>query len=159
MVQTRQHRYDVRTVWDGATAGPTRDYRSYSREYSIEIAGKPRLRASADTTFRGDAALHNPEDLFVAALSGCHLLSYLALCALKGVEVVAYQDDASGVMEEAGGSGSFSQVTLRPIVTIAARADTDLAATLHDEAHKICFVANSVNFPVLHEPVIEVAVR
>ena len=157
MSRTRQHHYDVRTVWDGAAQGPTRDYPSYSREYAIEVAGKPRLQASADATFRGDDALHNPEDLLVAALSGCHLLSYLAVCALKGVAVVAYQDDAIGIMEEPAGAGRFTVVTLRPKVTIAAGSDAELAAALHAEAHKICFVANSVNFPVRNEPVIEVA--
>jgi organic hydroperoxide reductase OsmC/OhrA len=84
-------------------------------------------------------------------------LSYLAVCALKGVEVIAYQDDAIGIMEESAGAGRFTEVTLRPTVTIAAGADAKLAVALHDEAHKICFVANSVNFPVKNEPVIEVA--
>jgi organic hydroperoxide reductase OsmC/OhrA len=157
MSRVRTHQYDVRTVWDGAAAGPTRDYQSYSREYAIEIAGKPRLQASADATFRGDKALHNPEDLLVAALSGCHLLSYLALCSLKKIEVTAYHDQAFGLMEESAGAGRITEVTLRPRVTIAAGSDVAAATALHKEAHKVCFIANSVNFPVKHEPVVEVA--
>ena len=157
MARIRQHHYAVRTVWSGATAGTTRDYRSYSREYVIEVEGKVVLNASADPSFRGDAALHNPEDMLVAALSGCHLLSYLAMCALKGVEVVAYDDRATAVMEEENGSGRFTEVKLRPTVTIARGSNEELAKTLHDDAHAVCFVANSVNFPVKHEPVITVA--
>ena len=156
-MRTKQHHYTVRTVWSGATAGATRDYRSFSREHAIEVEGKALLKASADPSFRGDAELHNPEDMLVAALSSCHLLSYLALCGLKGVEVVAYEDAAIGVMEDKGWSGRFTKVTLRPAVTIAKGSDVELAMALHEEAHGVCFIANSVNFPVRHEPVITVA--
>ena len=157
MMRTKQHHYTVRTVWSGATAGATRDYRSFSREHAIEVEGKALLKASADPSFRGDAELHNPEDMLVAALSSCHLLSYLALCGLKGVEVVAYEDAAIGVMEQEDWSGRFTEVTLRPAVTIAKGSDAGLAMALHEEAHGVCFIANSVNFPVRHEPVITVA--
>ncbi len=157
MMRTKQHHYTVRTVWSGATAGATRDYRSFSREHAIEVEGKAVLQASADPSFGGDAGLHNPEDMLMAALSGCHLLSYLALCGLKGVEVVAYEDAAIGVMEDEGWSGRFTEVTLRPAVTIAKGSDVGLAMALHEEAHGVCFIANSVNFPVRHEPVITVA--
>jgi organic hydroperoxide reductase OsmC/OhrA len=111
------------------------------------------IPGSSDPAFRGDAARWNPEELLVAALSACHKLSYLHLCAVAGVVVVAYVDQAEGVMEEtADGAGSFQQVILRPKVTVAAGSDMVKARELHDAAHAKCFIARSVNFPVQHEP-------
>jgi len=149
---SRTHDYRLHLAWTGAAHGPTTSYQAYSREYRIEIDGKPALRGTADPMFRGDAALHNPEDLLVAALSSCHLLSYLALAARAGVHVVDYEDDASGTMAFEGGGGHFTEVVLRPRVTIAPGADAALAEALHREAHATCFIASSVNFAVRHEP-------
>ena len=154
----KQHSYEVKLTWTGAVQGPTRDYKSYSREYRIEAPGKPALAASADPAFRGDPALYNPEDLLVAALSGCHMLTYLAYCALQGIAVVAYEDQAGGTMVQEGSGGRFTEVVLRPRVTVAAGSDLDKARALHEKAHADCFVANSVNFPVRNEPeVVEAA--
>ena len=148
-----EHHFAARLVWTGAEHGPTRDYESYSREYRIEIEGKPPLAGSSDPTFRGDASKHNPEDLLVASLSGCHMLSYLHLCASAGIEVVAYEDQASGKMAIKDRKMRFVEVTLAPKVTIGA-GDPDKAEALHEEAHEACFIASSVNFPVLHTPTV-----
>ncbi len=151
--RVRAHGYAVDVTWTGAHAGPTRTYAGYSRTHEIAIAGKPVIAGSADPLFRGDAALHNPEELLVAALASCHLLAYLALCAREGIAVVAYVDAAKGTMSERGGAGRFTNVTLSPHVTIASdRAER--ARELHESAHAECFIANSVNFPVLVEPTI-----
>ncbi len=147
-----EHRYEIKLTWTGAARGSTQNYKSYSREYQIEAPGKPTLAASADPTCRGDPALYNPEDLLVAALSGCHMLTYLAYCALRGIAVVAYEDQASGTMVQEGDGGRFTEVILRPRVTVAAGSDLDEARALHEKAHAGCFVANSVNFPVRNEP-------
>ena len=149
----REHHFAARLVWTGAEHGPTRDYQSYSRDYRVEVEGKPPLIGSSDPAFRGDAAKHNPEDLLVAALSACHLLSYLALCAQAGIEVVAYEDQASGLMAIKERRMRFVEVTLAPHVTIAA-GDLDQARALHEKAHETCFIANSVNFPVLAMPTV-----
>jgi organic hydroperoxide reductase OsmC/OhrA len=156
MATPRQHRYEARLVWTGASQGPTKGYASYSREYEVTFAGKPVMRGSADPTFKGDASLHNPEELLVAALSSCHCLSYLALAALAGIQVTAYEDAATGTMAETGGAGRFTDVVLRPKVTIAAAMDAEKARGLHEKAHEVCFIAASVNFPVRCEPVIVV---
>ena len=148
---SKAHRYNARLTWTGAARGPTTDYKAYSREFGVAIAGKPALTGSADPTFRGDPALHNPEDLLVVALSSCHMLSYLAECALAGIAVVAYEDDAEGTMAMAEGRIRFTEVVLRPRVVIAAGADRARAEALHQRAHDVCFIANSVNFPVRHE--------
>jgi len=143
------HEYTAKIVWDGNLGGGTADYAGYSRAHSIEMQGKPCLLGSSDVAFRGDASRHNPEDLLVAALSACHMLSYLALCGRSGVSVVAYEDEASAVLvcDDKGG-GRFSEVTLRPRVTITDASREDLALRLHETAHERCFIASSCNAPI-----------
>lgn len=114
------HEYKSLLTWNGNLGNGTATYAGYGRDYTIVIDGKPPLRGSADPMFRGNRELPNPEDLFVAALSSCHMLSYLALCARQGVSVLSYEDSATGVLAfTADGGGKFEQVTLNPIVTIA----------------------------------------
>ncbi|MFQ5786176.1 MAG: OsmC family protein, partial [Alphaproteobacteria bacterium] len=112
----RTHRFACTTRWTGADRGPILSYDDYSRDHMIEIAGKPALACSADGTFLGDSSRHNPEDLLVAALSACHLLSYLAFCARAGVAVVAYEDAAEGTMTVRDRRMRFTEVVLRPRV-------------------------------------------
>jgi organic hydroperoxide reductase OsmC/OhrA len=152
----KHHRYHASVTWDAGGAGTT-SYKAYSRDHAIAAPGKPEIAASSDPAFRGDGARYNPEDLLVASLSSCHMLWYLHLCAVNGVVVTHYRDEAEGIMrEDADGSGRFERVTLRPRVTIAS-GDREKARALHEQAHCNCFVANSVNFPVDVEPVIEAA--
>jgi organic hydroperoxide reductase OsmC/OhrA len=156
-MNVRPHRFAARLRWTGGASGPALDYATYSRDYVVEIDGKPPLHGSADAQFRGDGTLHNPEDLLVAALSACHLLSYLASCTRAGIAVVAYDDNASGEMTLIDGKIRFREVMLRPRVAIADAARIDEATALHDRAHADCFIANSVNFPVRHESIVTVA--
>ena len=149
----REHRYTVRTLWNGET----RSIDGFSREHRIDIAGKPSIRGSADPALGGDADCHNPEELLVAALSTCHMLWYLHLCAAKGVVVTAYEDAAEGTMIEERHNGRFVEVVLRPRVTITSDSDAPRAESLHERAHAECFIANSVNFPAHCEPTIVVA--
>jgi len=153
-----EHRYTLHTTWTGDRGTGTTGYRDYDRAVTIEIEGKPALLASADKPFRGDPTRWNPEDLLLASLSECHLLSYLHACVQSGVVVVGYQDDAAGVMVEDGnGGGAFREVVLRPRVVVADASMVDAATAAHAQAHAWCFIANSVNFPVRHEPTITVA--
>ena len=148
---TKEHHYAMTTDWVGHDAAQPFTYKSYSRTHLIGIDGKPTLEMSADPSFLGDPSKLNPEDCLIAALSGCHMLSYLALAAMRKVTVVAYTDHATGVMLQEGDGGHFTEVTLRPKVTILKEADTELAHELHGLASKNCFIASSVNFPVLHK--------
>ena len=149
----REHRYAPNVTWTGNTGTGTSAYRAYQRDHQIELEGKPAIPGSSDPQFRGDRTRWNPEDLFVAALSACHQLWYLHLCADAGVVVTAYQDRPEGVMtEEASGSGRFTRVVLRPKVTISAGSNAELARALHQKAHAMCFIANSVRCPVENEP-------
>jgi organic hydroperoxide reductase OsmC/OhrA len=156
-MNVRPHRYAARLRWTGPAHGPTTSYKAYSREYVIEADGKPALRASADPHFLGDPALYNPEDLLVASLSACHFLSYLAECARLGIEVLAYEDDARGEMTLIDGAIRFREVVLHPRIIIADPARVEEAEALHERAHAVCFIANSVNFPVRHEAVVTAA--
>jgi organic hydroperoxide reductase OsmC/OhrA len=150
----RIHEYGATIRW----AGSTKTYAGYSREHEIAVDGYANvLRASADAAFRGDPSRLNPEQLLVASLSSCHMLSYLACCALAGVEVLAYVDRARGAMSETAGAGRFVSVVLAPEVTLARAEDVERATALHGAAHEACFIANSVSFAVRHEPVTIVA--
>jgi organic hydroperoxide reductase OsmC/OhrA len=149
----KRHHYRTSLAWTAA-AGATTSYTAYSRDHVVRIAGKPDIAMSSDPAFRGNAARHNPEDLLVASLSSCHMLWYLHLCAEAGIVVTAYDDEADGVMVEDHNGGRFERVTLHPRVTIA-EGNAAQAAELHHEAHRLCYVANSVNFAVDCEPVIE----
>ena len=153
----RDHHYSAHLVWTGAARGPTKDYASYSRDYVVKIAGKPDLVGSSDPLFRGDPQRHNPEDWLVAALSACHMLTYLAICVRKRIQVLAYEDEAGGTMVLEGGGGRFTEVVLRPEVTLVAGSDAAAAEALHEQAHHDCFIASSVNFPVRHEATVTVA--
>lgn len=153
-----EHRYTVRSTWTGDRGTGTSGYRDYDRAVTLEIPGKPAVLASSDKPFRGDPSRWNPEDLLLAALSECHLLSYLHACVQAGVVVVGYEDEASGLMVEDGrGGGAFREVMLRPRVTVADASMVDAAASAHAQAHEWCFIANSVNFPVRHKATIVVA--
>lgn len=149
------HAYTARVVWDGNTGEGTARYAGYGRQYRVAVDGKPELAGSADPAFRGDADRHNPEDLFLASISACHMLFYLSLCARGGVRVLAYEDQARGTMRvDAGGGGRFEEITLHPVVTIDGASDAALAARLHDRAHELCFIANSCSVPIRHQPAV-----
>jgi organic hydroperoxide reductase OsmC/OhrA len=151
------HHFACHLVWTGSASGGTTSYEGYSREVRVEVQGKAPLALSAAPVFHGDPALLNPEDLLVASLSSCHFLSYAALCARAGIVVLAYEDDARGTMDRVDGMTRFTEVVLRPKVTVAPGSDVAKARALHERAHSICFIANSVDFDVRNEPTIVVA--
>jgi len=149
----KNHQYQITTYWDSKTSGLTSDYRSYSRNHKISVVGKPVIWASSDPAFRGDKSKHNPEELFLASLSSCHMLWYLHLCSNEQITVIEYIDQATGTMvEDDSGRGRFSEVILNPIVTITESDKRDLALKLHHEANIRCFIANSCNFSITHNP-------
>ncbi len=153
MARDTTHRYQTVVEWTGNRGQGTTDYRAYSRDHLISAPGRPPLAGSSDPAFRGDATRYNPEDLLVASLSSCHMLWYLHLCSVAGIAVLAYRDEAEGTMvEDAGGGGRFAAAVLRPMAMLAPGSDVERALALHEEAHRLCFIANSVNFPVRIEP-------
>jgi organic hydroperoxide reductase OsmC/OhrA len=156
-MSTPGHRYRVNTRWTGNLGSGTSAYKAYSRDHEIMAAGKEgAISGSSDPVFRGDPSRYNPEELLVAALSACHMLWVLHLCADAGIVVTEYADAAEGEMaEHADGSGEFTRVVLRPKMKIADAARTQEAAALHHRAHELCALARSMNFEVTCQPEIE----
>ena len=145
----KTHAYSCQLRWTGNRGTGTSGYRDYDRSYVLSATGKADLTGSADATFYGDRTQWNPEEMLLSALSSCHMLSYLHVCADAGITVLEYSDAADGSMElNADGSGRFTGVILRPQVLIASGGDPEAATALHHLAHEKCFIANSVNFPV-----------
>lgn len=149
----KQHHYRATVVWTGNTGKGTAGYKAYERAHVISAPGKADIAGSSDPTFRGDAARWNPEDMLVASASACHMLWYLHLCSANGVVVLDYRDEPEGIMlEEANGSGAFTRIVLRPQVRLDAMSDEQKARALHEEAHRMCFVANSLRCEIATEP-------
>lgn len=148
------HRYTVTTTWTGNRGTGTSSYRAYGREHEITAPGKAReIPGSSTPIFRGDGSRYNPEELLVAALSACHMLWFLHLCADAGIVVQSYEDEAVGTMRlQASGAGEFAEVVLHPRVQVAGADGASQASALHERAHELCFIARSVNFPVRCEP-------
>jgi organic hydroperoxide reductase OsmC/OhrA len=150
----QEHRYEVEVAWTG---GPGLGVFGYGRDHSLAASGKGIIEGSADPAFRADATRWHPEELLLGALAAAHQLAYLHLCATAGIVVVAYHDKAEGVMVEDGGAGRFIWGLLRPTVTIDRGCDPDLAHALHDQAHRQCVIASSVNFTLECAPTILLA--
>jgi organic hydroperoxide reductase OsmC/OhrA len=154
----KQHNYNLTIKWTGNKGEGTSNYRAYERSYSVIAENKVEIKGSSDPAFRGDKTKYNPEEFLVAALSSCHMLSFLHVCAEAGITVVDYIDNATGTMAEtATGGGHFTEVTLNPLVTITDKNKADTLHELHKKANENCFIASSVNFPVHHKPVCVIA--
>lgn len=155
MAQTQQ--FDAAIEWTGNRGSGTSAYRAYDRNWVLAMEGKPIVHCSNDPVLGGDPAMHNPEDLLLAAVSSCHMLWYLHLCSVAGVAVTAYRDEPMGLAQTApDGAGQFEAITLRPKIMITAESDPDKAESLHGEIHKYCLIARSLRFPVTCEPEIAV---
>ena len=151
------HRYQAAIEWTGNLGTGTDNYRNYSRDYEVKVENKRIVEGSSDPSFRGDSSRYNPEELLLASIASCHLLWYLHLCADNGVIVESYTDRATGTMKElTNGSGHFTEVVLHPIVTVNNEAMLTAAMELHVKANAMCFIANSVKFPVRHQAEIKV---
>jgi len=150
----KNHQYKATITWTGNKGSGTSSYRDFERAHEIAVEGKSVIPASSDPAFRGDKTRYNPEELFLASISSCHMLWYLHLCSEAGVVVIDYVDNATGIMlEEANGSGRFTAVTLYPQVTVTANSMIEKANELHHKANEYCFIANSCNFPIHHCPI------
>lgn len=151
------HRFTAHVTWIGNLGDGTASHAGYGRDYTVLVPGKPALPGSAAPSFRGDAGRHNPEDMFLASVAACHMLFYLSRCASRRIRVLSYEDEVSGTLTlDPGGGGRFSEIILRPVVTVAGGADEALAISLHDEAHKLCFIANSCTAVIRHEATLHV---
>jgi organic hydroperoxide reductase OsmC/OhrA len=133
----QDHTYEVSVSWTGDRGTGTSGYRDYGRDHVVSAVGKPDVPGSADPTFRGDRDRWNPEELVVAALAQCHMLSYLHVAVTQGFTVVDYRDTATA--------------SLNLNVTILEADRVADAEAAHATANQLCFIARSVAFPVHHE--------
>lgn len=153
----KEHRYQSKIEWTGNKGSGTDNYKKYERSHNIIIENKPIILGTSDPAFRGEKDKHNPEDFLVSSLSSCHMLWYLHFCSVNNIIVEEYIDIAEGIMlEENDGKGYFKEVKLNPIITVKSQEMVEKALELHKKANEYCFIANSVNFPVKHEPKIKV---
>lgn len=131
--------------------------RNYIKSHTIAIEGKEILNVSAAKAFKGDPQLYNPEDLLLSSVVSCHMMSYLYVCSQNGIEVLSYSDAAEATLEVLDkGSGRFTEVRLYPKVTITQVERIAEALSLHKKANELCFIANSCNFPIMHEASCEI---
>jgi len=146
----QEHRFACRTVWRGSMDEPI-DPKAWKRDYAVEMAGKPDIAGSTSAAFFGDESRHNPEDLLIAALSSCHMLSFLSASARARLRILAYEDRAEAVLSLVERNFRFTGATLRPRIVLARQEDVPKAREMNELARKLCFVANAVNFPVRDE--------
>lgn len=150
----KTHIYKAQITWTGNNGKGTESYKAYNRNHTISINGKyDDILASSDPSFLGDTARYNPEELLLSSISACHMLWYLHLCSINKITVNSYVDNAYGEMEELeNGSGRFTKVILKPTVNINEIELKEKATSLHHKANEMCFIANSLNFPIEHLP-------
>jgi organic hydroperoxide reductase OsmC/OhrA len=148
----KEHKYHTQLQWIGNTGKGTESYRAYERAFDISAAGKDIISGSSDPSFRGDKTKYNPEELFLASLSSCHMLWFLHFCSESAVVVLEYSDSSTGIMMESeDGNGKFTEVILHPRVKVREEWMIEKIEALHEKASRFCFIANSCNFPVRHE--------
>ena len=153
MVVKREHFYKSNLKWTGNLGKGTKNYSGYSRDYDININLKRPIEGSSDPSFLGNPQRYNPEELLVASVSSCHMLWYLHLCCQQHIVVINYEDNALGKMlENNDGSGCFESINLFPEVQVQEEQMIQPAIRIHQIANEMCFIANSLNFEVTHEP-------
>lgn len=153
---TFKHLFKAQINWTSSQNQEQSGRKFYSKSHQIKIEGKPVLNVSAAKAFKGDPELYNPEDLLLSSLVSCHMMSYLYVCVQNGIEVLEYSDNAEATLEVApDGSGRFTEVRLHPKVKITNSDKIQEALNLHTKANQLCFIANSCNFPVLHNATCE----
>jgi len=152
-----KHLFKAKLNWTSKQNSEESSKRFYSKTHQIKIEGKPVLDVSAAKAFKGDPELYNPEDLLLSSLVSCHMMSYLYVCSQNEIEVLEYSDNAEATLEvNPEGSGRFVEARLYPKVKISNPDQIELALELHQKANQLCFIANSCNFPVLHNASCEV---
>jgi organic hydroperoxide reductase OsmC/OhrA len=150
----KEHHYNTIVTWTGNLGKGTTDYKSYERDHIITVPGKPEIPGTSEVSMMGNKVRYNPEELLLASLSACHMLWFLFLCSKNNVVVTEYVDSAAGTMiNTPDGGGYFTEAVLKPQITISGILNEELMEQLHVEANKLCFIANSCNFPVKHEAV------
>jgi organic hydroperoxide reductase OsmC/OhrA len=147
-----KHLFKAKLNWFSSKEEEVSTSKIYSKSHTVIVEGKPILNVSAAKAFKGDPIMYNPEDLLLSSIVSCHMMSYLYVCEQNGIEVLSYTDAAEATLEVLeNGSGRFIEVRLYPKVIIRQKEKIAEALRLHQKANELCFIANSCNFPVVHE--------
>ncbi len=149
--------FHARLEWVEGDKGTTCDYEAYDRTHQVKCPEKETMTLSAAPQYRGDETLHNPEELYTSAVSSCQMLTYLALAAFAGIRVLAYTDDAEGILKKDGSKRWLTQIILRPKILISKQQDSEKALALVQKAHEQCFIASSVKTEIVNQPEVIVA--
>ncbi len=144
------HEFRAELVWEKGAEGEQRS------NHTVRLEGRPDLEVSAAPQYKGDPSCHNPEELLLASVASCQMLTYLAMAQHGGLDVLAYEDRATATLAIADRRMRITSVTLRPRIRLSADADPEKARRLVDRAHQGCFVANSVSCDVVIDPDIAV---
>lgn len=140
------HEFEAELLWEKGAEGERRG------NHAVRFEGRPELEVSAAPQYKGDPSCLNPEELFLASLLSCQMLTYLAMAQNGGLDVLAYEDHATATLAIADRRMRMTSVTLRPRIRLAADADPEKARKLVERAHQGCFIANSVSCDVVIEP-------
>ncbi|MGY6649987.1 OsmC family protein [Wenyingzhuangia sp. IMCC45574] len=148
--------YQIGLTWLGGINIEKR-YR-YNKTYELHFKNKPSITGSADATFHGNAELYNPEEILLAALSSCHMMSFFYLCGKEKISIKSYKDQPTGMLEiNPNGSGQFKEVMLQPEIVVNSSEEIKKIQDLFSKANEYCFIARSCNFKIIHQPTIKVA--
>ncbi len=138
--------------WNRST--PDFVYETYDRTHALKFEGGQSVQASSAPEFLGKAQNVNPEEMLAAALSSCHMLTFLAVAAKSRLTVDSYKDETTAYLEKnEAGKLAVTRVVLRPRVKLGSTVDAAKFTSLHEKAHHNCFIANSVSCSVQVEAV------
>jgi organic hydroperoxide reductase OsmC/OhrA len=161
---SREHHFSTRVRWTGAQEPDPRDplvpepgaggVSRYTRDMLVEAPGKPQILGSSSRAFKGDDGRYNPEDLMLASLGECHVLTYLALAGKEKIRLRSLEVEVTGVLGLVDGKMRFREATIVARTRVALAEDIERATALHDGAHADCFMSNSVNFPIAIRPTV-----
>ncbi|MFP2910229.1 OsmC family protein [Pyxidicoccus sp. 3LFB2] len=143
------HEFPLQLRWEGSTAS------EFSRDAVASTAGKQDIAVSAASSYSGNDARWNPEDLFGASLATCHMLTFLTLAKKVRLDVRGYEDHSTVVLDTVDKVTRVTKVRLAPTIRVAPGTDTAKVREMFEKAHKYCFIGQSITAEVLMEPTIE----
>ncbi|QSX38248.1 OsmC family protein [Shewanella sedimentimangrovi] len=136
--------FHIKVQWQAAADLAEGDF---SRDHQIQFGTGQQLAASSAPEYKGSADKVNPEESLLAALSSCHMLTFLAIAHLKRLPVASYEDEASAELgKRADGKQAITHMQLRPKVSFkpGVEVSEEVLAKMHEKAHANCFIANTL---------------
>lgn len=142
--------YTIHLTWENAKPDQF-TYDHFSRDHQIEFSGDQSLLNSASPDYLGSSKASNPEELLAAALASCHMLTFLAIASKTGVSVGRYSCKAvARLNKKENGKMAVTEIDLYPVIEFYGekRPDREQITKMHDQAHRNCFIAQSIESKV-----------